>query len=93
MGSFINAMSRIDPIQRFAGPNSFIAKEDSYDPLMKNTALGQAYANRNVVPTTVAPYAGVTPTLQDANNGYIQQSRNFTQQQQRPVAGKPQGFF
>ncbi len=74
MGSFINAISKVDPIQMLAGKNSFIAKQDSYDPLMKNTDAGQAYAARHNVGSTPTPYAGVTPTLGDAFAGYKQQN-------------------
>lgn len=88
MGSFVQKLSQFDPIQRFAGPHSFIAKEDSFDPIMKNTANGQAYANRmNVGPQAASPFAGVAPTLQDANNGYLQASRQAMQQ--RPVMQSP----
>jgi hypothetical protein len=72
MGSFINAIAKVDPIQMLAGKNSFIAKQDSYDPLMKNTDAGQAYAARHNVTSTPTPYAGVTPTLGDALAGYKQ---------------------
>lgn len=71
MGSFFNTIAKLDPIQQLAGKNSFIAKQDSYDPLMKNTDLGQAYANRhNTGPQAPTPYAGITPTLADAAAGY-----------------------
>jgi hypothetical protein len=89
----------LDPAT-LAGRNSFIAKEASYDPLMKSGAgqyidpaaanVGQQYAARNNVMQGPTPYAGVNPTLQDANNqyqpqNYVQQSQKFaTQQQQRP---------
>ena len=93
MGSFLNTIAKFDPIQQFAGKNSFIAKEDSYDPLMKNTDLGQAYANRhNTGPQAPTPYAGINPTLADANAGYqqnpapasayVQQAQRVAQQQQ-----------
>lgn len=84
MGSFINTLAKFDPIQQFAGKNSFIAKQDSYDPLMKNSDAGQAYAQRHVVGSTPTPYAGVTPTLQDANQGYIQASMQARQKAQQP---------
>lgn len=70
MGSFLNTIAKFDPIQQFAGKNSFIAKQDSYDPLMKNTSLGQQYADRHNVTSTPTPYAGVSPTLGDAFAGY-----------------------
>lgn len=66
----------------FAGPNSFIAKESHYDPLMGSSAgayinpaahaAGVAYGNRLNVGSTPTPFAGVTPTLADANAGYVQ---------------------
>jgi hypothetical protein len=89
MGSFISSLAKLDPIQRFAGKNSFIAKQDSYDPLMKNTDAGQAYAGRHNVGSTPTPYAGVTPTLQDANNGYIQASARAANMN-RPVGSQSQ---
>lgn len=72
MGSFLNSIAKVDPIQMLAGKNSFVAKQDSYDPLMKNTSLGQAYADRHNVGSTPTPYAGVAPTLGDALAGYQQ---------------------
>lgn len=93
MGSFFNSIAKLDPIQQLAGKNSFVAKMDSYDPLMKNTDLGQAYANRhNTGPQAPTPYAGITPTLADANSGYqapapasayVQQAQRVAQQQQQ----------
>jgi hypothetical protein len=87
----------LDPAT-LAGKNSWIAKEASYDPLMKSGAgkyidpsaanVGQQYAARHDVTSTPPAFAGVNPTLQDATNGYqpasyVQQSQKFAQAQQQ----------
>lgn len=96
----ISGKTVLDPAT-LAGRNSWIAKEASYDPLMRSGAgkyidpsaanVGQQYAARHDVTSTPTPFAGVNPTLQDANNQYnpasfVQQSQKFAQaqQQQRP---------
>lgn len=90
----------LDPAT-IAGPNSWISKEASYDPLMQSGAgkyidaagaqAGQNYSNRNVVTSTPTPYAGVTPTLPDATSGYVQAAQRVAAQKQQPaVAGAQQ---
>jgi hypothetical protein len=97
----VTGKTAMDPVT-FAGPNSWLSKESSYDPLIQSGAgkyinpaavnAGQAYSNRNVVPSTPTPFAGSTPTLQDATNGYLQAAQQATaQKQQAPaVAGVQQ---
>jgi hypothetical protein len=81
------------------GSNSFFGKMGSQDAVgnwlggmgiqspMYNA--GQAYAARNNVTASPTPFAGVQPTLSDANNGYLQQSQRVAQQQQRPIGASP----
>jgi hypothetical protein len=108
--------SALDPIgstiSRFAGPNSFYAKANAYDPLMSspvgkfmspgNYNVGQQYANRHNDPNPVAtaaqrptPYAGVDPTLRDANAGYVNAANQAVAQRnktwQQGSFGSPQG--
>lgn len=68
----------------FAGPNSFIAKESHYDPLMSSTVgkyvnpaayqAGQAYGARRAPPPGynggAGPYSGQNPSLGAAATGY-----------------------
>jgi hypothetical protein len=98
---FTNLGSWMDPVQQFAGKNSWASRMASYDPLMSSSVgkyidpaaaqNGQAYANRNNVSgyPNPTPYAGVTPTLQDANNGYVQAAQKVTQQQQQQRQQSP----
>jgi hypothetical protein len=75
----------LDPAT-IAGPNSWISKEASYDPLMNSgygkyfdaagAQAGQNYKNRNVVTSTPTPFQNVTPNLQDATRGYVQATQN-----------------
>lgn len=96
----------IDPIGQLvgsvAGKNSWFSKMAHYDPIMGSSVgkvispatydAGQAYgARRNVTPTPT-PFAGVQPTLQDANNGYVQQSQRAANVN-RPVGAGPQSIF
>jgi hypothetical protein len=85
-----NFFRGLDPagqlIGHFAGPNSFIAKEAHYDPLASSGFgkavspamynAGQAYGARNNVTSSPTPFAGLNPTLQDANAGYVQATKN-----------------
>lgn len=89
----------LDPAT-LAGPNSWISKEASYDPLMQSgygkyidaagAQAGQNYSNRNVVTQTPTPFANVTPTLNDATNQYVAATQKAmagmqgAQQQQNP---------
>lgn len=94
--SFFNPIHQLDPIGNLigsiAGPHSFVAKEAHYDPLASSGFgkavspamynAGQAYGNRLNVTSTPTPFAGKDPTLQDANNGYVQQAQAVAQRQQ-----------
>jgi len=76
--------SALDPlgglVGRIAGPNSFLAKTASHDPIVGGPvgkvlnpnmyANAQAYRAATHPVTTQGPYAGVTPTLAMANAGY-----------------------
>lgn len=88
----VSGKTVLDPAT-IAGPNSWISKEGSYDPLMNSGAgkyvdaagaqAGQNWKNRNVVTSTPTPFSGVTPTVQDATNRYVQ----ATQQAQSSIYG------
>lgn len=81
----------LDPAT-IAGPNSWISKEASYDPLMQSGAgkyvdaagaqAGQNWKARYNVPSTPTPFQNVTPDLTDATNGYVQATRAAMAQQQ-----------
>lgn len=84
----------IDIPGKLAGNNSWLARMTSYDPLMQtgigkvlapnSYARGQAYSQRLQPPagTQVAPtpYAGLNPTLRDANAGYVNAANNAVNQ-------------
>lgn len=82
----------LDPAT-LAGKNSWLAKESSYDPLMKSGAgkyidpaaasAGQAYANRNVVSNPVGAFAGTQPTLANAQNQYLRVAQAQAQPQKQ----------
>ena len=80
------------------GPNSFIAKESAYDPLMGSEAgalldpvqytQGQAWDARNKPPpgyvAPATPYAGINPSMSAAQTGYSTQ-----QALSAPATGTP----
>lgn len=69
------------------GSNSFFSKLYTYDPLQHlgvskyidpaaNAILGGGKYSTSSGPGTPGPYAGVTPTLADANAGYVRAAAN-----------------
>jgi len=100
MGSFFKA---IDVPGKLMGSNSWTARMTAYDPLMKTGVgktlapnaydKGQQYASThfNQEKNIPGPYAGITPTLNDANNQYLvatQKAQQANQQRNiQPVAG------
>jgi len=80
---FLNPMRAADIPGRLIGSNSFVGRATAYDPLMNSGVgkvlapnaydKGQQYAatHFNQEKNIPGPYAGITPTLQDANNQYV----------------------
>lgn len=73
------------------GSNSFFSKLYTYDPLQHlgiskyidpaaNAILGGGKYSTSSGPGTPGPYAGVTPTLADANAGYVRAAAGAQQQ-------------
>lgn len=97
--SFFGKMAAYDPLNKFANSiqDSPFGKVLNYadpvrDPTNPTKSLAQSavqagneYSNRNNVSgyPNPTPYAGVQPTLQDANNGYVQAAQRVAQQQQQ----------
>jgi hypothetical protein len=99
----VSGKSVLDPAT-LAGPNSWVSKEASYDPLMQSGAgkyidaagaqAGQNYSNRNVVTSTPTPFANVTPTLTDATNRYVQATQQAMKAQpQAQQQSNPYGSY
>lgn len=81
------------------GTHSFFDKMAAYDPTLSSpigkyidpvaAGMGQRYRDRLKVGSTPTPYAGVNPTLADANNGYVQAAKKqiATTPVAKPVGG------